>query len=384
MIPAEPDLFTPVRLGALWLPNRVVMAPMTRCRAGTGNVPTELMARYYAQRASAGLIITEGSQVSPDGQGFVDTPGIHSQAQVEGWRRVTDAVHAGGGRIVLQLWHVGRASHPAYQPGGALPIAPSPIAIPETRVALPDGTLVPWLTPRALETEEVPRVVECYRRGAENARAAGFDGVEIHGANGYLIDQFLLEGSNTRTDRYGGPVAHRARFLLEVTEAVVSVWGADRVGVRLSPRGVYNGMFDPDRPAIYGYAAEQLERFGLAYLHLIDPVPGHRMLGPEALTGPNPVPLMRQRFSGPLIVNGGYDAATSQAALASGVAAISFGLTFLANPDLPERLRRRATLNVPDRATFYTKGERGYTDYPALPEEAGLSPTSPQSTRWTA
>jgi N-ethylmaleimide reductase len=315
------------------------------------------------------LITTEGAQVSPEGQGFSGTPGIHSEAQVEGWRRVTEAVHARGGRIVLQLWHVGRASHPAYQPDGALPVAPSALAIPGTQVRLPDGSRVPWPTPRALETDEVPRVVERFARAAGNARAAGFDGVELHGANGYLIEQFLFDGTNTRTDAYGGPVAHRARFLLEITEAVASVWGADRVGVHLSPRSVYNGMFDSDRRALYGYVAGQLDRYGLAYLHVVDPVPGHRMLGPEAQTGPDPVPLIRQRFSGPLIVNGGYDLTSSRAALESGVAAISFGLAFLANPDLPERLRRHAPLNAPDPATFYGGGERGYTDYPALTEE---------------
>ena len=383
MSAAKVDLFTPVRLGALTLPHRVVMAPMTRCRAGAGNVPTELMARYYAQRASAGLIITEGSQVSPEGQGFVDTPGIHGEAQVEGWRRVTEAVHASGGRIVLQLWHVGRASHPAYQPDGALPIAPSAIPVTGSEVDLPDGSRAPWPTPRALETDEVPRVVERFRRAAENARAAGFDGVELHGANGYLLEQFLFDGTNTRTDRYGGPVAHRARFLLEVLDAVVGVWGADRVGLRLSPRGVYNAMFDSDRRAVYAYVAGQLERHGLAYLHLIDPVPGHRMLGSEEQTGPNPVPLIRQRFSGPLIVNGGYGLETSRAALASGVAAVSFGYAFLANPDLPERLRRRAPLNAPERSTFYSGGARGYTDYPALPEEPAPGPVPAHSTRWT-
>lgn len=365
------DLFTPVRLGALALPSRIVMAPMTRCRAGAGNVPTEAMARYYAQRAGAGLIITEAAQIAEAGQGYQATPGIHCEAQIEGWRLVTLAVHAAGGRIVLQLWHVGRSSHGAYQPDGAAPVAPSAIAITDHPVLLPDGSSAPYPTPRALETHEVAGIVEQYRRGAENAMAAGFDGVEIHGANGYLIDQFLCDGTNRRSDGYGGSAENRARFLLEVTEAVAGVWGPDRVGVRLSPRGVFNDMADSNRRATYGGAAEQLDRLGLSYLHVIDPVPGHRMLGPDDRVGPNPVPAVRERFRGPIMLNGGYGLVTGNAAIAGGAAAISFGLAYLANPDLPERLRRGAPLTAPDRATFYGGGEHGYTDYPAL-ESAGV------------
>jgi N-ethylmaleimide reductase len=378
---ATGPLFTPVRLGALALPNRVLMAPMTRCRAGESEVPTEAMARYYAQRASAGLIVSEGSQVAPEGQGFPRTPGIHTDAQREGWRRVTGAVHAAGGRIVLQLWHVGRASHASYQPGGRAPVGPSAIAIEGGSVSLPDGTSVPYPVPRALEIEEIARVIEQFARAAGNARAAGCDGVELHGANGYLLEQFLYDGSNQRRDAYGGSVENRARLLLEVTRAVVEVWGPGRVGVRLSPRGVYNGMYDSNRRATYAHVARALDALPLAYLHLIDPVPGHRMLGPEALVGPDPVPAIRAHYRGPIVINGGYDSETANAAIASGrAAAVAFGLWFLANPDLPARLSRGAPLNALDRSSFYGAGERGYTDYPALdaaePDAGGAQSTT--------
>ncbi len=351
----NPTLFTPVRLARHSLPNRVVMAPMTRNRAGEGNVPTAASALYYIQRASAGLIVTEGSQVSPRGVGYPDTPGIHSDAQVEGWRRITDAVHAQGGRIFLQLWHVGRISHPSMQADGGLPVAPSALAA-DAALYTPDGPL-PYPTPRALETDEVAGVVEEFARGAANALRAGFDGVELHGANGYLIDQFLRDGSNRRTDRYGGPVENRARFLLQVAAAVSDVWGGDRVGVRVSPLNPYNGMSDSDPAGIFGYAAQALNRFGLAYLHVSEPVstPEEARVAPE----------LRRAFRGPLILNGGYDRATADAAISSGAAdLVSFGVPFLANPDLPERLAEGAELNAPDRATFYGGGERGYTDYP--------------------
>lgn len=364
------DLFTPVRLGALELPNRVLLAPLTRCRAGEGNVPTELMATYYAQRASAGLLISEATQVTPEGQGYPNTPGIHSDAQVEGWRRVTDAVHKAGGRIVMQLWHVGRISHNAYQPNGAVPVAPSAVGLTQGGEArLPDGSKAPYPTPRALETDEIPSVVEAYRRGAANAKAAGFDGVEIHGANGYLIEQFLLSSSNRREDRYGGSVENRARFLFEVVEAVTGAWGGgERVGLRLSPRGADADRQDPDRAGLYGYVAERLNDHGLAFLHLVDPVAGHRMAGPDELVGVNPVPAIRERFRGPIVVNGGYDRASGDAAIAAGYAAVAYGIPFLANPDLPERLRVGAPLNAPDAPTFYGGGAEGYTDYPTLAE----------------
>jgi N-ethylmaleimide reductase len=354
-----PNLFTPFRLGPYELRNRLVMAPMTRSRAGEGNVPTPLMAEYYAQRAGAGLIVTEGSQVAPEGVGYPNTPGIHTDAQVDGWRAVTDAVHAQGGRIFLQLWHVGRVSHPGMQPGGALPLGPSAIGIEGEMLYTAAGP-VPFVTPRALGTEEIAGVVEQFAEGARRAYRAGFDGVELHGANGYLIDQFLRDGSNHRTDRYGGTAENRARFLSEVTAAVVDVWGGERVGVRVSPVGAYNGMRDSDPVATFSVAANALNRFGLAYLHVVEPVG-------EVASGGRISPVLKSIFRGPFIANGGYDGDTGSAAVRGGQAdLVSFGTAFLANPDLPERLRAGAPLNEPDRATFYGGGERGYTDYPVL------------------
>ena len=355
-------LFEPLVLGALTLPQRIVMAPMTRCRAGAGNVPTELNALYYAQRASAGLIISEGTQIAPEGQGYGGTPGIHTGAQVEGWRRVTRAVHDQGGRIFLQLWHVGRISHPDLQPNGALPVAPSALA-PEGHAHTPTGPK-PYVTPRALDTHEVPAVVEQYAAATRRARDAGFDGVEVHAANGYLLEQFLLDGTNHRSDAYGGSIEKRARFLLEVTGAVVGAWHADRVGVRLSPRGKFNGMSDSNREATFGHAIRRLDEFGLAYLHLLDPLPDCPFDNPglERLA-----PQLRQYFRGPVIINGNFDRAAARTALERREAdLVAFGVPFLANPDLPERLRQGSPLNPPDRATFYGGGARGYTDYPAL------------------
>ncbi len=355
-------LFQPIQVGALRLPHRIVMAPMTRCRAGAGNVPTELMARYYEQRASAGLILSEATQVTPEGQGYAGTPGIHSDEQVRGWSRVTRAVHDAGGRIFLQLWHVGRISHPCFQPGGARPVAPSAIT-PSGHTYTPEGPQ-PFVEPRALKTEEVPRVAAQYAEGARRAREAGFDGVEIHAANGYLIEQFLLDGTNQRQDRYGGPIENRARFLLEVTEAVLGVWSAERVGVRLSPRGKFNDMSDSNREATFSHAVRCLDRYGLAYLHLLDPLPDCPFDNPDVQ---RLAPHLRPLFHGPVIINGNFDAEAAKAALARGEAdLVAFGIPFLANPDLPERLRRRAPLNSPDRSTFYGGNERGYTDYPAL------------------
>ena len=352
---AAPDLFTPIQMGPLALPNRVVMAPMTRNRAGAGNVPGALAAEYYRQRASAGLIVTEATQVSPQGVGYPGTPGIHDELQVAGWRRVTDAVHGAGGRIFLQLWHVGRISHPSLQPDGALPVAPSAIAAAGD--AFTASGPQPFVTPRALETAEIPGVVAEFENGARRARAAGFDGVEIHAANGYLIDQFLRDGTNQRTDRYGGSLANRARFLLEVTEAVAHVWGPGRVGVRLSPQSPFNDMQDSDPRATFGHAALALAPLGLAYLHIVEP----------AGTLPPLVPDLKEAFGGPLMVNGGYTRALGETVLARGEAdLVSFGASFLANPDLPLRLAYDAPLNPPDPATFYGGGARGYTDYPAL------------------
>jgi N-ethylmaleimide reductase len=356
---ARPDLFTPFQLGPLPLPNRIVMAPMTRNRAGEGNVPTTLNVEYYRQRASAGLIVTEATQVSPQGVGYPGTPGIHTDAQVAGWRQVTDAVHRAGGRILLQLWHVGRISHPSLQPDGALPVAPSAIAA-EGEAFTASGPQA-FVVPRALETAEIPGVVAQFEDGARRALAAGFDGVEIHGANGYLIDQFLRDGTNRRTDRYGGNVANRARFLLEVTEAVAGVWGGQRVGVRLSPWSDFNSMRDSDPPVAFGHAAQALAPLGLAYLHVVEPV-GSVPAG-AALLGPD----LKAAFGGPLMVNGGYTRELAEATLARGEAdLVSFAASFLANPDLPGRLARNAPLNLPEPATFYGGDHRGYTDYPAL------------------
>jgi len=354
-----PILFTPFAAGALPLSNRIVMAPMTRSRAGAGNVPTALMATYYSQRASAGLIITEATQVAPEGVGYPNTPGIYTDEQVAGWRRVVQQVHAAGGRILLQLWHVGRISHPSMQPDGALPLAPSAIK-PEGQVYTAQG-LQPYVTPRALDTQEIPLLIAQFAEGARRAKEAGFDGVEIHGANGYLVDQFLRDGSNHRTDRYGGTVANRVRFLREVAEAVVGVWGEGRVGVRLSTISPFNDMHDSDPVATFSAAARALDDLGLAYLHIVEPAVGGAGYDPSA---PRPLLAMRESFQGPLMVNDGYDASTAEAAILRGDAnLVSFAALFLANPDLVKRFRTGAPLNPPDPTTFYGGDARGYTDY---------------------
>jgi len=356
------SLFTPYKLGDLDLSNRMVMAPMTRCRAREdGNVPSPLSATYYTQRASAGLIITEGSQVSPQGAGFVRTPGIYSDRQVEGWKEVTDAVHRAGGKIFLQLWHVGRMSHPDFL-DGKLPVAPSALPV-EGEIHTPLGKKsIP--VPRALGEEEIAAIVTQFRKGAENAKAARFDGVEIHGANGYLLDQFLRDGSNRRTDNYGGSLRNRARFPLAVTEAVTSVWDKRRIGYRISPHFLAHSMADSDPRKTFAYLADELSGREIGYIHLVEPVGGRLgAVPPEQQMAP----LIRHRFDGTLILNGGYDARTATAAIEDGAAdLVSFGVLFLANPDLPERFRRGAPLNREDVATFYSGEERGYTDYPVL------------------
>jgi NADPH2 dehydrogenase len=348
-----PTLFDPLALGELQLPNRIVLAPLTRARAGPERVPNALMAEYYVQRASAGLIISEATAVTPMGVGYADTPGVWSPAQVAGWRLVTDAVHAAGGRMLLQLWHVGRISHPMFL-GGALPVAPSAIAangfvsIVRPQVAFP--------TPRALETAELPGIVEAYRQGAENAKAAGFDGVEIHGANGYLLDQFLQDGSNHRTDAYGGPIENRARLMLEVTDAVLTVWSPGRVGMHLAPRGDAQSMKDSDPLATFSYVARELGRRKLAFLCARESV------GPDSIG-----PQLKRAFGGAYIANEKFTLESAEAILAAGNAdAVAFGKPFLANPDLPRRLALKAPLNEPVPATFYAQGATGYTDYPAL------------------
>ena len=358
---ANLDLFSPYRLGPLRLPNRLVMAPMTRNRAGPGNVPGPINATYYVQRASAGLIVTEGTQVSPRGQGYAGTPGIHSTEQVAGWRLVTDAVHAAGGRIFLQLWHVGRISHPSVQADGGAPVAPSALK-PAGQIITPKG-LQDFVTPRALKTEEVNDVVEEFRHGAVNAKLAGFDGVELHGANGYLIDQFLRDKTNQRTDRYGGSALNRARFLVEVTEALVGEWGGDRVGVRLAPTNPFNDIADSQPAATFSLAVGELARFGLSYLHIVEPLPSDPIASGEK---PD-ISFFRRIWRGTLMGNKGYDFARANAAVRDGIVdLVSFATLFLANPDLPERFRRSAALNAPDRPTFYAGGAKGYTDYPAL------------------
>lgn len=358
-------LLTPVKLGPYELPNRVVMAPLTRNRTIAGNVPFELNAKYYAQRSSAGLIISEATQVSPQGQGYPMTPGIHSPEQIAGWKLVTDAVHAQGGRIFLQLWHVGRISHPDLQPNGELPVAPSAIAATDGMAATFEGEK-PFVTPRALETHEIPGIIEQFRQGAKNALAAGFDGVEVHGANGYLLDQFLQDGTNQRTDDYGGSIANRARLLLEVTQAVIEVWGSDRVGVRLSPSGTFNSMSDSDPEALFSYVIQELDRLNLAYLHLVEPRVDNGVTLEENSTHMT-TGFFRPLYSGTIISAGGHDRATAEEVLAAGEAdLVAYGRLYISNPDLVKRLELDAPLNPWDRSTFYGGTEKGYTDYPFL------------------
>jgi N-ethylmaleimide reductase len=353
-------LFSPVRLGALTLPNRLVMAPMTRGRATADGVPTPRMATYYAARAAAGLLVTEATAIAAHGRGWLNAPGIHDDAMVAAWRPVTSAVHGNGGRIFLQLWHMGRVSHPDFL-GGELPVGPSAIAA-QGESHTPNGKQ-PYVTPRALTIPEIARIVGDYANAARRARAAGFDGVEIHGANGYLVDQFLRDGSNRRDDAYGGSVANRTRFLLEVVRSVAAAWSADRVGVRLSPTGNYNDMSDSDPAATFGHAARALDGLGLAYVHVTEALPGSPMHVPL----PPVAPLLRQAYRGTLILNGGYDAKTADAAIGEGKAdLVAFGLPFLANPDFVKRARTGAAQNQPDWATLYTSGDKGYSDYPAL------------------
>ena len=362
---STPDLLSPFQLGPLLLPNRVVMAPMTRNRAGPGNAPGPLNAAYYAQRASAGLIVSEATQVSPQGLGYPGTPGIHSAEQIAGWRLVTEAVHRAGGRIFLQLWHVGRISHPSLQPGGALPVAPSALA-PAGQAWTLDG-MKPYVTPHALDAAEIAGIVEDFRHGARHARQAGFDGVELHGANGYLVDQFLRDGANRRTDRYGGSAGNRARFLAEVTAAIAGEWGGECVGVRLSPTNPFNSMTDSHPAATFAAAVGALERFGLAYLHIVEPAAGD----PVAAGEMPDIKFFRKLWRGALIGNKGYNLDRANAVIGDGTAdLVSFATLFLANPDLPERLRRGGPFNAPDRKTFYGGGAAGYTDYPALDGES--------------
>lgn len=349
-------LFTPVATGATGLPNRFVMAPLTRCRA-VGHLPNELMAEYYAQRASAGLLITECTMVSEGTSAFGNDPGIYSAEQVEAWKKTTAAVHKAGGRIYMQIWHAGRAAHPLLN-GGKEAVAPSAIAIAD-EVHTPEGKK-PYTVPRPLTKEEIASIVQDFRRAAANAIAAGFDGVEIHGANGYLIDQFLRDGANQRTDEYGGSLENRARFLDEVLTAVTEEIGSDRVGLRLSPLNSFNSMKDSDPVGWMTWLAEHLNAFNLAYLHVMRA----DFLG---LQQADIIPVARAHYKGHLMVNMGYSADEAAALLAAGGAdSVAFGTGFLANPDYPARIKARAELNAPDQNTFYTPGAEGYTDYPAL------------------
>jgi 2,4-dienoyl-CoA reductase-like NADH-dependent reductase (Old Yellow Enzyme family) len=347
-------LLEPIQIGELRLPNRVFMAPLTRCRASAGRVPNTLMRDYYVQRASASLILSEATAVSPSGVGYPDTPGIWSPEQVQGWKMITEAVHAAGGRMFLQLWHVGRISDPVYL-DGALPVAPSAIAAKGHPSLLRPKR--PFATPRALETAEVPGIVEAYRKGAQNAQTAGFDGVEMHGANGYLLDQFLQDSTNHRTDLYGGPIENRARLMLEATDAAISVWGASRVAMHLAPRGDAHDMGDSNPAATFGYVARELGRRRIAFICARESV-GPNRLGPE----------LRKLFGGTYVANEAHTRQTAEQLLQAGEAdAVAFGKLFIANPDLPRRFALNAQLNTPVPETFYAPGPLGYTDYPALP-----------------
>ena len=360
-------LFSSYDLGPSQLKNRMVMAPMTRNRAGRGNSPQPVNALYYAQRAGAGLIITEASQVSPQGLGYPDMPGIYSPEQIAGWRMVTDLVHSRGGLIFLQLFHCGRISHPSLQPEGGIPVAPSAIK-PEGEAMTYEGPQ-PFVTPRALETEEISEIINQFRQGAENALAANFDGVEIHGANGYLVDQFLRDGTNQRADQFGGSIENRARFLFEVSKEVVNVMGQGRVGVHISPGNPFNDIYDSDSEGLFYHIAEGLNRFPLAYLHVVE----MDLANPTDFNGDlNPITKkVRNIYKGTYMTNGGYDRDGAERVLETGDAdLVSFGRPYLANPDLPERFRKNAPLNEPDESSFYGGDETGYTDYPFLdPEE---------------
>lgn len=356
------DLFSPVSLGAMQLKNRIVMAPLTRNRAGAGGIPQAMNVTYYEQRASAGLIITEATPISSMAHGYPALPGIYTDAQIAGWKKITDAVHAKGGKIVIQLWHVGRISHPSLLPDGALPVAPS--AIKPAGQAFTYQGLVDYVTPRALDASELPSIVADYVHATKCALAAGFDGVEVHSANGYLLDQFLRDGSNKRADHYGGSFENRARLLMEVIKAVVEVAGSDKVGVRLSPVNPFNDMSDSKPQALFNYVTETLNQFNLAYLHVVE-----GGIHGGGIADPFDFEVMRKLFKGAYIANLSYDKTLGNAAIASGHAdAIAYGVPFIANPDLVARYKTNASLNEADANTFYGGTEKGYTDYPFLSE----------------
>jgi N-ethylmaleimide reductase len=357
-------LFEPFKLGPITLPNRAVMAPLTRNRALAGLVPNPLAVEYYGQRASAGLLITEATQVSQQGQGYQDTPGIYSKEQIAGWRKVTERVHARGGRIFLQLWHVGRISHISLQANGGAPVAPS--AIRAKTKTFVNGTFAEVSEPRALELSEIPGIIDTFKKGAANAIAAGFDGVEVHGANGYLLDQFAKDGTNKRTDAYGGGIENRAKLMLEVSKAVVAEVGAERTGIRISPVTPANDVSDSNPQPLFDYIVDHLNALKLVYIHVIEGATG----GPRDVA-PFDYHSLRNRFKGAYIANNGYDFGLANKALSANEAdLIAFGKLFIANPDLVERFKRGAPLNDPDKATFYGGGAKGYTDYPALESAA--------------
>src|SRR5579864_730060 len=368
-----PHFFSPLKVGPYQLQHRLVMAPLTRMRADRSSyAPRSLSAEYYGQRATpGGLIIAEASPVMVTGRGNPATPGIYSDAQIAGWRGVVDAVHAKGAFIFLQLWHVGRVSHSSFQPGGALPVAPSAVAISsEFKTMTADGKVIPYETPRALETDEIPGIVTAFKQAARNAMQAGFDGVEIHGANGYLLEQFLQSRSNLRTDRYGGSIENRARLLLEVTQAAIEVWGSHRVGVRLSPYGIANDSGEGDPMPLYAHVVQALDPLGLAYLHFIEPrSSGAGRAEVDWQNVPSAMVLFRPLWNGVLIAAGGFTGETADAAIAQGHAdSVAFGRIFISNPDLPRRLAHGFPLTPYDRATFYGGNEAGYTDYPVYGE----------------
>ncbi len=362
-------IFDPLKLGSIELANRIIMAPLTRARAEEGAVPGDLIAEHYAERADAGLIIAEATAISPMGYGWKDTPGIWNDAQVKGWKKVTDAVHAKGGKIFLQIWHTGRVSHPDFL-NGETPVAPSAVAAAGNAYT-PTG-MKPFVTPHELTRDEIKDAVFDFAAAAKRAMAAGFDGVEIHAANGYLIDQFIQDNANKRTDEYGGNLDNRLRFLLEVTKAVTDAVGADKTGVRLSPNSTYNDMKDSNQHATFTRAAELLSPLGLAYLHVLEmPSTAYESV----------LPHMRKVYKGPLIASGGYDAAKANAALSAGAAdAIAFGTLYISNPDLVTRFQKAAALNQPDKATYYTPGAKGYNDYPRLdvPAPANIRKSAPK------
>ena len=362
-------LFDQLKLGDLTLKNRIIMAPLTRMRSlQPGDIPQQLNAEYYAQRSTAGLIISEATQISQQGKGYPATPGIYTKEQIDGWKLVTEAVHKKGGKIFLQLWHVGRISHFSLQPNGGLPVAPSAIAAQNSGTYTAEWKPTPILTPRALETAEISGIVADYKKAAQNALEACFDGVEVHGANGYLLDQFLQDGSNKRTDNYGGSIENRSRLLLEVVDEVIGVWGAGKVGVRLSPYGTFNDMSDIDPVALFGYVLQNLDQRQIAFVDLIEPRSSSAGGGDSNVSDvPITSEIFRKNFSGVLISAGGYNIASAKEAIFKGnIDAVAFGRHFIANPDLPKRILEDKPLNEYDRTTFYGGTETGYTDYPFL------------------